>query len=298
MSSISSNLLKLFTEDDKIFQCYISEHGQYKQSVEVASNCFDKPFTCLNPVKGKRRLKSELATYRNFLFEDDNTPISRQLELLSSIKALELARLIIFSGSKSMHIIVSCADDLRIGEVGSIEAETRYKQIWEGLKKQFEDVGLNIDPSGKNPSTLFRTPGAIRVYDTRQEVLHEGCLLPAETLKTFAVNRKVVNSPKLFSAEVPSSELELDEILKKSISGKKLRDFLQYPTSWISAEAGNYPMIFRLTAWAIDVSNPPPEVFINYFKRFTEPYLHKKNYFKEYESAILGAYRHKGVYTP
>jgi hypothetical protein len=286
----------LFDNDDKIFLANVDYAGTCDEFVgnvySATAELLKKPrnFFCINPVKGQRRLKSEVKAYRNFLFESDNNPIEQQFSMLPKLAQLGIIRTATFSGSKSIHYVVSCADDLNLGEAGSDAAEARYKAIWLGLAQIFESQGLSIDKSNKNPAVLSRIPGAFR-DDAEQRLLHTGNLVDAAFLQSVAVELK--ERPRLIAAECVASYEELERRLAKP-QHSRLNMYIKYP-AWINESNGNYPMLYRLTLWAADEVGATPETFAPYLEKHLLPHLKAKNYFKDWYLPVEHAFRSKGM---
>lgn len=286
------SLTHIFTESDKIFSCDLNaEGGTYRQQIATATNTEPRNFFCINPIRGKRRLKDQVAAYRNFLFETDNMPISDQYMLSKDLEKSGLVSMATFSGSKSIHFVVSVADNLKLGEPGSDQANDYYRRIWLGLEKQFQELGLsNIDQTNKNPVTLSRMPGSMR-GEVKQDLLFTGPLVTSEFLYNIAEEKK--QNPIRPISNANSFE-ELERIMKNP-KHAKLRLSLHYPGSFVNNINGNYPLLFRYAAWLLDETNAPLDAALTYFQKYFVPHLEAKHYYKDWQKPIIGAYRHKGV---
>lgn len=283
----------IFSESDKIFTTDLnSENGHYKQKVVSPSEfTYDRNFFCINPIRGQRRLKDHISQYRNFLFESDVMPLQEQFDFLHVHKDKGLFSMATFSGGKSIHFIISCADTLTIGEPGSEEAELRYKGIWLGLHYMLTGLGMyGIDQSNKNPATLSRTPNAMR-GDIKQALVHIGQLQSSEYLKSIEYKRH--SSVQITPSNTKTFE-ELEQTLQKS-KHDKLRANIQNPLAYLNYGAGNYPLIFRYALWLLDETNAPLDVAIAYFEKYFTPHLIAKNYDKDWKAPIIHAYKHKGL---
>lgn len=291
------SLSYLFADDAKIFICnFDAENGTKHEFVgnvyEVTNELVKRPrnFFCINEVKGQRRLKNEIRTYTNFLIEDDNTPIDVQMRLLPTIMELGIVRTATFSGSKSIHYVVSCMDDLTLGEPGGEQANERYKNIWLGLQNIFTNAGLTVDPSNKNPVVLSRLPGILR-GETEQKLLDTGKLVDAAFLHSIAVQTARV--PRLSAENLATNFNELNNRLNLP-EHSRLAGYIKFP-GWISQSAGNYPMLLRLTLWAIDEVGATPDTFIPYLEKHLVQHLQAKNYFKDWKVAVEHGFRMKGM---
>lgn len=292
------SLAHLFASDDKIFICDIDDHGTKNEfvgdvfAVEQAMQNKSRNFFAINPVKGQRRLKSEVKKYQSFLFESDSTPLEIQFQLLPTIMELGIVRMATYSGGKSIHLIVSVSDDLLLGDEGSDEANDRYKNIWLGLARILSDVGLDLsDASNKNPVTLSRIPGQYRA-ETEQKLLAVGNFVESAFLHSIAVS-PVTKPMSLSAASQVTNIKELETRLSQPEHGR-LALYLKYP-SWIQNENGNYPTILRIALWALDEVGATPETFTAYFEKYTVPHLHAHAYFKDWRKPLDHAYRMKGM---
>lgn len=291
-----NDILKhLFDESEKIFACNLSssyattDHfiGTAEEQLNESEN---RQFYCLNPIRGTRRLKTEVKQYRNFLFEDDHTPLEKQFKNLEELKTQGIISAAVYSGGKSIHLIVSCADDLDLGEVGSEVAEQRYKNIWLGLKDIIEGFGACVDDSGKNPVTLTRMPGAKRGNKV-QEILYKGKLVSADFLKSVAKEKAL---PPIYRTMEFTESLE--ELEKRMSGPEYFRLYMEiHYGAWIRAKDGNYPHLFRITCWAIDQLGATPNSMMELLQKYVEPKLIQKSYFKDWAKPVKDAFKHKGL---
>jgi hypothetical protein len=111
-------------------------------------------FLCINPLNqsGTRR-DSEVTVHRNFLIEMDTGTIPEQLKIVQS-SGLPFSACV-FSGSKSLHFLVSVE--------GGVKPE-EYKQIAAAIMAKVPGCDL----STKNPSRLSRLPTVPRT-ETKKE---------------------------------------------------------------------------------------------------------------------------------
>lgn len=289
MSNNGFNLI--FSETDNIFITDLTaESGHYRQLIVRNNTTEVRNFFCINPIAGNIRRKSEITAYRNFLFEDDHTPIEQQVALLPKIAELGIVATAVFSAGKSIHYIVSCSDELKLGKPGSESANERYRAIWLGLCRILTESGLNVDKSNKNPVNLSRMANAQRNGNV-QTLLYTGNLVNSEFLYSVSVTLK--KHVKIVS-DVKVETLQDFENLLNQPQHSNIRLYLKFPT-WVNAKNGNYPMLFRLATWAIDETGAPLETFIAYFEKHTLKYLIEKQYFKDWKKPIYDAYYHKHV---
>lgn len=133
----------------------------------VYSNKFnnsDVPYTSyefevLNELKDcVNRRDSNCIQHTRFLFEMDNVPLQEQISYLRRNK--EYITRCVYSGSKSLHIILQFDDDWET------TCNDNYKEIWNILNSILFDN--RCDTACSNPSRLTRRPCAIRA-DTKKE---------------------------------------------------------------------------------------------------------------------------------
>lgn len=116
-------------------------------------------FEVLNELKDcVNRRDSNCIQHTRFLFEMDNVPLQEQISYLRRNK--EYITRCVYSGSKSLHIILQFEDDWES------TCEDNYKEIWHIINQILFDSKCDIACS--NPSRLTRRPGAIR-NDTKKE---------------------------------------------------------------------------------------------------------------------------------
>lgn len=131
-------------------------------SYEINEGLFDRArYFTINPlVKGRTRAGSNVKRFRNFLFEMDENTIPEQVELIKQSK-LPYSTLV-FSGSKSIHSIVSLAID-----VDRIE----YDALWKAISAALLKNGIKADSACKDPARLSRCPNAIRDNGKEQRLI-------------------------------------------------------------------------------------------------------------------------------
>ena len=116
-------------------------------------------FEVLNELKDCRnRTDDNCIQHTRFLFEMDSTSLDEQLTYLNRNK--EYITRCVYSGSKSLHIVIQFDDDWET------TCEDNYKEIWHIINQILFDSKCDIACS--NPSRLTRRPGAIRA-DTKKE---------------------------------------------------------------------------------------------------------------------------------
>lgn len=115
-------------------------------------------FVAINPINGFRS-DSNAYKFKNFMLECDVGTIDSQIEYLKRLNIPYSA--IIFSGSKSAHILISLSKP--------ITDESSYRTIYEWLL----NIGPLFDQACKNPSRSIRIPGAIRPETGKEQKLLE-----------------------------------------------------------------------------------------------------------------------------
>ena len=119
-------------------------------------------FEVLNELKDCRnRTDDNCIQHTRFLFEMDNVPLQEQISYLRRNK--EYITRCVFSGSKSLHIVIQFDDDWET------TCKDNYKEIWNILNKLLFDK--KCDNACSNPSRLTRRPGAIRADTAKEQKL-------------------------------------------------------------------------------------------------------------------------------
>ena len=119
-------------------------------------------FEVLNELKDcVNRRDSNCIQHTRFLFEMDSTSLEEQLTYLKRNK--EYITRCVFSGSKSLHMIIQFTDDFEQ------TCKDNYKEIWNILNKLLFDS--KCDNACSNPSRLTRRPGAIRADTAKEQKL-------------------------------------------------------------------------------------------------------------------------------
>ena len=119
-------------------------------------------FEVLNELKDCRnRTDDNCIQHTRFLFEMDSTSLDEQLTYLNRNK--EYITRCVFSGSKSLHMIIQFTNDFEQ------TCKDNYKEIWNILNKLLFDK--KCDSACSNPSRLTRRPGAIRADTAKEQKL-------------------------------------------------------------------------------------------------------------------------------
>jgi hypothetical protein len=112
---------------------------------------FNNAFFSINPMDPtKTRADSSVTKYRNILVEMDKMPLEQQDQYITEI-GLPFSTAV-YSGSKSIHYIIS------------LEEELSDEQLYRALvKRVYKAVGMQyVDQTCKNPSRFSRLPGHLR----------------------------------------------------------------------------------------------------------------------------------------
>ena len=119
-------------------------------------------FEVLNELKDCRnRTDDNCIQHTRFLFEMDSTSLDEQLTYLNRNK--EYITRCVFSGSKSLHMIIQFTNDFEQ------TCKDNYKEIWNILNMLLFDK--KCDNACSNPSRLTRRPGAIRADTAKEQKL-------------------------------------------------------------------------------------------------------------------------------
>lgn len=110
----------------------------------------------LNPIKGWRD-DASVTAYRSFLIEMDYGPLAEQLAYADKIGLPYSA--VVFSGSKSLHFLITLDQDLPSYEVYYLMAEWTLA------------IASAADQNTKNPSRSIRIPGALREPGKKQLIV-------------------------------------------------------------------------------------------------------------------------------
>lgn len=145
--------------------------------VELSNNNF--AFFSINPMsETNTRADSSVTKYRNILIEMDKVTLSKQDQIITEIGMPYTTA--VFSGSKSIHYIIS------------LEQELPDEQSYRGLvKRVYKAVGNElVDQSCRNPSRFSRMPGHTRLDTGReQQLLAVNPRVSNETLEKWLISR-------------------------------------------------------------------------------------------------------------
>ncbi len=140
--------------------------GKPIQECQRTYNSEDIQLVALNPIKGWRN-DASCTAFRSFLVECDDMPLSQQLAYVKSMGLPYSA--IVYSGGKSLHVLVTLSQDLP------------NEKTWRHVAEWILNAMPKADPNTKNPSRSIRIPGARR-GDKRQKLVEIHGRIPHKTL--------------------------------------------------------------------------------------------------------------------
>lgn len=142
---------------------------------------FESTFFSINPMDHtKTRADSAVTKYRNILVEMDKMALEKQDQHITEIGMPYSTA--VYSGSKSIHYIIS------------LEEPLADEQIYRALvKRVYKAVGMEyVDQTCKNPSRFSRLPGHIRKETGKeQKLLNVKYRIPYSTLDNWLQERGV-----------------------------------------------------------------------------------------------------------
>ena len=151
-------------------------------SYEIKEGLFDRArYFTINPlVKGRTRAGSNVKRHRNFLFEMDDNTIPEQIKLIKDSK-LPFSTLV-YSGSKSVHSIVSLAFDID---------RIQYDAMWLAINAALKKNGIVADKACKDPARFSRCPNAIRDNGKEQKLLATKSRLTQHEIESWLQNNGI-----------------------------------------------------------------------------------------------------------
>ena len=127
-------------------------------------------FVTLNDMlPGTTRADSNVATFRNFLFESDRSDLSLD-DQFAEIEALHLPwTTCVFSGKKSLHFIMSLQSPLP----DKAAYDTLAAELFVAINGDLPKEARLVDPSVKNASRFTRLAGMLRENTAQEQQLVE-----------------------------------------------------------------------------------------------------------------------------
>lgn len=147
---ISSFWTTLFNPNDKT--CFgLNKFGTSLSNVEAAKvdapRYRDLQYFAINSMEGEGRADANVTSHRNFLVEFDKIPREEQMK---AVKKLGMPySTVTFSGSKSLHFIISLEEALLNRNVYDFAVEWLYNIL----------TPYGVDTQTSNPSRFSRVPG-------------------------------------------------------------------------------------------------------------------------------------------
>ena len=256
---------------------------------------------------GTSRASINVTAFRNFLFEIDSLPLDEQERLIRHLALKLPPAQVTFSGSSSLHMIISVADTLPF-KPHTPEGIAQYSQAWRALNAELTEIsseflgascpGLLFDPSCKDPSRLSRTPGAVRPDNNvvQSELAGFGGYISADDVL------RLMHKHKLGEAYAPAPKVSLESemdlrLLKLRLlyeENRGLRSKIVAVNDWASSEY-MYPVIFQLTLWIIDSVGAPLSTTLAFLRSEVFPAVKAAGYPRNPEIAVHNAYIWKGL---
>lgn len=258
------------------------------------SDVKDAEFFSINPLKESRK-DLNVTEFRNFLFEMDNMPLDQQRTIIQNSNVPLTS--VIYSGSKSYHVIISLetALDLPPHQSSSVQS---YKKTWgaiaQYLAKKWQINVKEFDTSCQNPSRFSRFPGHLRSNGNVQEQVLIGKLWTSEDLQN-ALKGSEISSKSSYNNSKPSEFLSLSEVELESKMPPELKARLKYPRTWAKGTAGNYPELLKIILWMIDSTSADHQTIQSYLSKKVFPILIQMGYPEhKLDKPINDAFKMKG----
>jgi len=157
-------LRRLFTEDEWINICWSSpKQTETIYQISDLTEPVEGKYFCVNPMKkGQSRKQLNLAGRRNFLIEFDELTIKEQW---TAIEKYDIPyNTIVFSGNKSLHVIISLDKDIDKAYYRNI-AQRMKLVITEADKACFEPARLSRLGCAKQPVKAYGNKITINVLE-------------------------------------------------------------------------------------------------------------------------------------
>jgi hypothetical protein len=241
-------------------------------------------FFCINSLKSlESRTNENVAEAKNFLMEFDEGSLEDQTAAILKLESAGLnVASAVFSGSKSVHLILSMAESLNYD----------YRQTWIALAAEVRSLtGLNPDAACKNEARLSRLAGAVRA-DTglEQSLLHTGGFITNAKIAELIAKHKVNVSIKKGVRTPINPDLDITDFENIIRTKKGIHSKIMNVHKW-AQPVGMYNELFKLTKWIMDETGAPKEIVLTYASQKLFPTLLQAGYpeFK-LDKAIHAAY--------
>jgi hypothetical protein len=150
----------------------------------------------LNPIKGFR-VDESCTAFRNFLVEIDTGDLKSQLDYIDNM-GLPYSG-VVFSGSKSLHFLISLDSDLP------------NEKVWRTLNEWILNSLPMADQQTKNPTRSIRIPGAVREGKGLQRLVKMVGKVSLDDLKKY-LSRFPDAKPKQYEKRKISDKLDISKI--------------------------------------------------------------------------------------
>jgi hypothetical protein len=325
-----SVFLKIFEPSDLVYVTEKFENDRYLNPKLIPASTIPLDMQvqfCIQPLnkynkneKGAKSIRAgiNISNYRNFLFESDKILLEEQLEITPKLFEEFPIRLATYSGSKSIHYIISLSDTLISGQAGLDCNNNLYKMYWKGLETVLsskiasllsssdlndtfkENPSLIFDQSTKDPVKLSRVPGAFREISGKrveQKIIQEGELAFSENIIELASKLEFNNYLKQNERKASLKNLDVQSfqsILKAKSSLHWLKHKLENPEQWAS-NSGMYHELFKLALWSLDATGVSYETLNSYMNINIYPTLKTIGYPRNPSLGVFNAYKWKNL---
>ena len=250
-----------------------------------------------------RRADMNVTSYRNFVFEMDSIPVDDQLAIYEACR-IPFSTLV-YSGGKSVHAVLSLEEPLDV-EPHTQDGVMYYKKVWERLAAAIDwdakAAGYSlpdgkpsfVDSACKNPSRFTRFPNSIRNNGEEQSLLMVGSRISNGDFGDLLVNCPKVFKSLSYEMNVPEKEIVTEDEFW-ACCPVPLANSLKN-VDWAGRE-GMYPILYRLTLWAIDSTGVTRDLLCAILDKHTFPRLVAGGYpTYKLTKAVEHAFASKGVY--
>jgi hypothetical protein len=260
------------------------QHQVWTGSKYELAEVENSEFFCINPLHSLENRKNEnVAELRNFLIEFDEASIETQTAAILKLESagLNIASAV-FSGSKSLHLILSMAEPLVY----------EYRQAWQALSSEVRSIcGLEADGACKNEARLSRLAGAIRSDNgVMQDLVHLGGYLTNDKIGECIHRHNIkISIPNSVSVEMNLS-LDVNDLASLISKQDKIHNKINNIHHWAKPQ-GVYKHLFKLTLDIIDTCGAPKSTLLEYASTEIFPYLKAAGYPEhKLDKAINNAY--------
>jgi hypothetical protein len=241
------------------------------------------------------RFSLNVSEFKNFVFESDTVELTEQLKQWTKLSAILPIKMLTYSGGKSYHAVISVLDTLPY-EPHTVEGVQGYKHAWKALRSFIEAHStLKLDESTKDPARLTRVPGALRAGSVLQkaEVLADCRYATCNDIMVIIGSHAPPPAYKGHVYTGPAVNLEMLKKLLNLYTHEKLSYRIRRVEKWAGSE-GMYPLLLRLTLWAIDELNPDYQAWLALMEEKVFPVIKAHGYNRNLTVPVEAAYTMKG----